>query len=101
MPSASVTAPTRSFSQSASVFGLVSTTRFLLITGPTESNTKSDAGSIMSRISSLTDTTGWRAPQRPGRAGAGAGAFDEQPPVHTPSAIDIDKFLSNFTKLGP
>src|SRR5262245_41645998 len=103
MPSASVTAPTRIFSQSASVTGLVSMTPFLLITVPTESNTKSEAGSIMSRISSFTDTTGFKSPQSSGaRAGAAAGAaFDEHALVHTHRRTSIDEFLSNLTKMDP
>src|SRR5262249_45691562 len=42
----------------------------------TASKMKSEAGSSMSRISSFTDTTGFRSPQSAGRPGAvGAGAF--------------------------
>src|SRR5215510_18737 len=101
MPSASVTAPTRIFSQSASVTGLVSTTPFLLITVPTESNTKSEAGSIMSRISSFTETTGFKSPQSSGGRGGAGAAFDEHALVHTDSRTNIDEFLSNFTDLDP
>src|SRR5262245_3873747 len=103
MPSASVTAPTRIFSHSASVLGRVSTTPFLPTTVPTESNTKSEAGSIMSRISSLTETTGLRSPQSSGaRDDAGAGAaFDEHALVHTHSKTPTDEFLRNFTDAKP
>src|SRR5262245_46787613 len=103
MPSARVTAPTRIFSQSASVRGCVSTTPLVSIFVPTESNTKSEAGSIMSRISSLTETTGLRSPQSSGaRVGAAAvAAFDEHELVHTDNRTSIDTFLSNLTELNP
>src|SRR4029079_16359038 len=61
-PSAMVTAPIRIRSQSASVFGILSIRLPLVSTVPTASKTKSEAGSIMSRISSLTETTGLRSP---------------------------------------
>src|SRR5262249_52008691 len=103
MPSARVTAPIRILSQSASVRGCVSTTPVVLIFVPTESNTKSEAGSIMSRISSFTETTGLRSPQSSGaRVGAGGvAAFDEHEFVHTHSTTNIDAFLSNFTEVDP
>src|SRR4051812_3519548 len=87
-----VTAPTRSFSQSASVLGAFSITRPLgSMSVLTESKMKSDAGSIMYCISSLTDTTGFMSPQRAGAcggaaAGAGAGFWDEHADIR-PAAI--------------
>ena len=81
MPSAIVTAPTRTFAQSSSVFGSVSTIPLPLMTVPTALKTKSDAGSIRSSINCLTVTTGFEARPRArgaaGSAAAGAG-FDEQ-----------------------
>jgi hypothetical protein len=67
----------RIFSQSFSVLGTVSTVPCELITTFTASKMKSDAGSIMSRINSLTDTTGLRSPHNCcGDTGAGsAGAL--------------------------
>src|SRR5262245_32537413 len=99
MPSASVTAPTRILSQSASVRGRLSVTPFLLSTVPIASNTKSDAGSIMSRISSFTETTGLRSPHSSG-AGGGAGdgaAFDEEHAHDSPTTIvsSVD-FIGRF-----
>src|SRR5215471_2466407 len=83
MPSNIVTAPTCSFFQSSSVFGTISTTLPLGWTMVlTESNTKSDAGSIMYSISSLTDTIGFMSPMSGVvfamtlGAGAGGGVAD-------------------------
>src|SRR5882762_5107783 len=65
----------RILSQSASVFGTVSTVPFAVVTVRTASKMWSAYGSIMSRISSLTDTTGLRSPQsRPAGIGAEIGA---------------------------
>src|SRR5579864_1390975 len=69
----------RILSQSASVFGDVSTVPVLVYSIFTESKILSEAGSIMSRISSLTDTTGCRSPHSrgmPGRVGAGGSGRD-------------------------
>src|SRR5689334_6480582 len=63
MPSARVTAPIRSFSQSSSVFGSRSTVPVFVWTIFTASKMLSEAGSIMKRISSFTETMGFMSPQ--------------------------------------
>ena len=68
-----VTAPTRILSQSASVFGTRSIVPRLVVSIFTASKMLSDAGSSMSRMSSLTDTTGFMSPHRTGVAGGAAG----------------------------
>src|SRR4029079_6864879 len=99
-PSAIVTAPIRIRSQSASVFGILSIRLPFVITVPTASKTKSEAGSIMSRISSLTETTGLRSPHHscwcePAGAACGvaadAGADVEQAEVNSASARETGK----------
>jgi hypothetical protein len=76
-------------SQSSSVFGECSTVLFLSMMTLTESKMLSAIGSSMSRISSLTETTGFMSPQS-GVVVAVAGtetavvaelAFDEQAPA--------------------
>ena len=74
MPSASVTAPLLTRAQSSSVFGSTSTIPFGPIVVLTALKTLSDAGSIRSAISSLTDTTGFISPQRAGNGADAAGA---------------------------
>src|SRR5436853_4761953 len=62
MPSASVTAPTRTLSQSASVRGRCSSLPLRPEAHQTASKMLSASGSIMLAISSLTDTTGVISP---------------------------------------
>src|SRR6476469_10609144 len=64
MPSASVTAPTRTFSQSASLRGRCSSGPFLPDAHHTASKILSESGSIMLAINSFTDTTGVMSPSR-------------------------------------
>src|SRR5436190_10329601 len=74
----------RILSQSSSVFGNFSTVPCSVDSLLTASKILSEAGSSMSRISSLTETTGLRSPQSADAGGgAGAGFDDEQPCVHT------------------
>src|ERR1700730_18669228 len=85
MPSASETAPIWIFSQSSSVFGTVSTAPFLVTTVRTASKMLSATGSIMYRISSLTETMGLMSPQSAGpRGGDWVGFDDEHVDVKTP-----------------
>ena len=74
----------RIFSQSSSVFGTVVTSPCLVTTVLTASKMLSASGSSMSRISSLTETTGVRSPQSCDAGGEGGGALgDEQVDVRT------------------
>src|SRR5262245_51914008 len=58
-----VTPPIRTLAHSSSVFGLCSTVPFRSTITAMASKMLSAIGSIMSRISSLTDTTGFISPQ--------------------------------------
>src|SRR2546430_7551002 len=68
----------RIFSQSSSVFGAVSIVPSLVVTALTASKMLSDAGSSMSRISSLTDTTALSSPHSAGGRSKGGDGFDDE-----------------------
>ena len=78
---------------------------------PTASKTKSDAGSIMSCISSFTDTTGFMSPSRPGAvpgvalAGAGAEDGDEHAAMNALAAsspgMNDSRFMRGFYCIPP
>src|SRR5579864_3899455 len=72
MPSARVTAPVLTLSQSSSVLGRCSTTPLAVVSHQTASKMLSATGSIMFFISSLTETTGVISPKS-------GGAPDEEP----------------------
>src|SRR5262245_32155905 len=74
MPSARVTAPTLTFSQSASVLGKISTVSLSVAIVPTAAKMLSESGSMTYFISSLTGTTGFMMPATAG--GAAGDAFD-------------------------
>ena len=87
MPSASVTAPIFTFSQSSSVFGVVSLIPLRVMSHVTASKMLSASGSIVNRISSFTETTAFIS-VRTGAGGAGgaaAGFGDEHRDAMTPT----------------
>src|SRR5262245_21091257 len=77
-PSAIVTPPMRIFSQSSSVLGPMSFAPCFVTTAPTASKMLSAMGSSMSRISSLTETTGLRSPHSCDPEAAAGGVLDEE-----------------------
>src|SRR3954451_7968737 len=64
--------------QSASVFGTLRSVPCGVSTIAIESKMLSAIGSIMSRINSFTETTGFMSPQRAGAAAAGGAGWDEE-----------------------
>ena len=100
-PSAIVTPPIRTLAHSSSVFGLCSTVPLLSTMTAIASKTLSAIGSSMSRISSLTETTGFISPHScgvttnpdedaaPDEVGAGEHAAATKTALSRPAAANL------------